>query len=286
MEECMMQTLGYYDGKYDEIDKMVVPFDDRSHYYGDGVYDATCAGNHVIFNLDEHVDRFFNSAALLKIEIPHTKQEVKDILNEMVKKVDGDELFVYWQVTRAVAPRNHVFPAGQKGRLWIMIRPSKIGDPSKTLKLMTVEDTRFLHCNIKTLNLIPNVMASELGKQHGCNEIVFHRGDIVTECAHSNVHMIKDGVFITHPTDHYILPGISRVHLIKMCKVAGIPVDERPFTVAEMMDADEVIVSSSSNFCLSAHEIDEKPVGGKAPEILATLRKLLMDEYLTAIGRK
>ena len=128
-------------------------------------------------------------------------------------------------------------------------------------------------------------MASELGKQHGCNEIVFHRGDIVTECAHSNVHMIKDGVFITHPTDHYILPGISRVHLIKMCKVAGIPVDERPFTVAEMMDADEVIVSSSSNFCLSAHEIDEKPVGGKAPEILATLRKLLMDEYLTAIGR-
>ena len=75
-------------------------------------------------------------------------------------------------------------------------------------------------------------------------------------------------------------------HLIKMCKVAGIPVDERPFTVAEMMDADEVIVSSSSNFCLSAHEIDEKPVGGKAPEILATLRKLLMDEYLTAIGRK
>ena len=164
----MMQTLGYYDGKYDEIDKMVVPFDDRSHYYGDGVYDATCAGNHVIFNLDEHVDRFFNSAALLKIEIPHTKQEVKDILNEMVKKVDGDELFVYWQVTRAVAPRNHVFPEGQKGRLWIMIRPSKIGDPSKTLKLMTVEDTRFLHCNIKTLNLIPNVMASELGKQHGC----------------------------------------------------------------------------------------------------------------------
>ena len=135
----------------------------------------------------------------------------------MVKKVDGDELFVYWQVTRAVAPRNHVFPEGQKGRLWVMIRPSKIGDPSKTLKLMTVEDTRFLHCNIKTLNLIPNVMASELGKQHGCNEIVFHRGDIVTECAHSNVHMIKDGVFITHPTDHYILPGISRVHLIMMC---------------------------------------------------------------------
>lgn len=281
-----MKTLGYYDGKYDEIDKMVVPFDDRSHYYGDGVYDATCAGNHVIFNLDEHVDRFFNSAGLLRIQIPHTKEELKEILTEMVKKVDADEQFVYWQVTRGVGARDHAFPQGEKARLWIMIRPSHIGDPSKTLKLMTVEDTRFLHCNIKTLNLIPNVMAAQLGKEHGCDEIVFHRGDIVTECAHSNVHIIKNGIFMTHPTDHYILPGVDRMHLIKMCKKIGVPVDEVPFTVKEMMEADEVIVSSSSNFCLSAHEIDGKPVGGKAPEILAKLRELLMDEYLTAIGRK
>lgn len=280
-----MENLGYYDGKFDLIENMTVPFDDRVHYYGDGVYDATCAGNHIIFNLEEHIERFFNSAGLLKIQIPHTKEEVKDILNEMVQKVDGDQLFVYWQVTRAVAPRNHAFP-DKPAHLWIMIRPSHIGDPDKLLKLITVEDTRFLHCNIKTLNLIPNVMAAQKTIEAGCDECVFHRGERVTECAHSNVSIIKDGKYITPPADHYILPGIARAHLIKMSKILGIPVDETPFTVKEMMEADEVIVSSSSNFCLSACEIDGKPVGGKAPELLHKLQVALMEEYLVYTKQK
>lgn len=280
-----MENLGYYDGKYDLIEKMTVPFDDRVHYYGDGVYDATCARNHIIFNLDEHIDRFYNSAGLLQINIPHTKEELKNILNEMVQKVDGEIHFVYWQVTRAVAPRKHIFPE-TPAKLWIMIRPSQIGDPSKLLKLITVEDTRFLHCNIKTLNLIPNVIASQKGEEAGCDEIVFHRGDIVTECSHSNVNIIKEGKFITHPTDHYILPGIARAHIIKMCKKLGIPVDETPFTVKEMMEADEVIVCSSSNFCLSAYEIDGQKVGGKAPELLHQLQDALMEEFLEATNLK
>lgn len=280
-----MENLGYYNGKFDLIENMTVPFDDRVHYYGDGVYDATCAGNHIIFNLEEHIERFFNSAGLLRIKIPHTKEELKNILNEMVKKVDGDQLFVYWQVTRAVAPRNHAFP-DKPANLWIMIRPSKIGDPKKLLKLITVEDTRFLHCNIKTLNLIPNVMAAQKTAEAGCDECVFHRGERVTECAHSNVSIMKDGKFITPPTDHYILPGIARAHLVKMSKKLGIPVDETPFTVKEMMEADEVIVSSSSNFCLSACEIDGVKVGGKAPELLHKLQDALMEEYLVYTKQK
>ena len=117
-----MENLGYYDGKYDLIKNMMVPFDDRVHYYGDGVYDATCAGNHIIFNLEEHIERFYNSAGLLQIKIPHTKEELKNILEEMVGKVEGNQLFVYWQVTRAVAPRKHTFP-DENAKLWIMIRP-------------------------------------------------------------------------------------------------------------------------------------------------------------------
>ncbi|MDF2942768.1 MAG: D-amino acid aminotransferase [Herbinix sp.] len=280
-----MENLGYYDGKYDLIENMTVPFDDRVHYYGDGVYDATCAGNHIIFNLEEHIDRFYNSAELLQIKIPHTKEDLKKILLEMVSKVEGNELFVYWQVTRAVAPRKHVFPE-KDAKIWIMIRPSKIGDPKNLLKLITVEDTRFLHCNIKTLNLIPNVMASQKGELAGCDEIIFHRGERVTECSHSNLHIIKDGKFITPPTDHYILPGIARDHLIKMSKQLGIPVEKTIFTLQDMMEADEVIVSSSSNFCLSAYEIDGLKVGGKAPELLHKLQEALMEEYLVATKQK
>lgn len=279
----MMKTLGYYDGTYDEIDKMVVPFDDRSHYFGDGVYDATCAGNHVIFHLDDHVDRFFRSAELLRMEVPCTKEELKELLCDLVKKVEAEEQFVYWQITRGAGARNHLFPEEGKAKLWVMIRPSKIGDMSRTLKLLTVEDTRFLHCNIKTLNLIPNVMASQLGREHGCDEIVFHRGDVVTECAHSNVHILKDGSLITHPTNQYILPGIARANLIRTCRKLEIPVEERPFTLQEMMEADEVIVSSSSNFCMRVREIDSRSVGGKAPEMLAELQRLLLEEYREAV---
>ncbi len=280
-----MENLGYYDGKYDLIENMTIPFDDRVHYYGDGVYDATCAGNHIIFNLEEHIDRFFNSAALLQIKIPHTKEEVKNILNEMIAKVDGEEHFVYWQATRAVAPRNHKFPEGPS-KLWISVRQKKIADMNKPVKLITVEDTRFLHCNIKTLNLIPNVMAAQKAELAGCDEVVFHRGERVTEGAHSNVHIIKDGRFITPPTDHYILPGIARAHLINMCKKLNIPYDETTFTVKELTEADEVIVSSSSCFCLSASEVDGQKVGGKAPELLQRLQEALLDEYLTATLQK
>ena len=279
-----MENLGFYNGQYDLIENLKIPFDDRVHFYGDGVYDATCAGNHVIFNLEEHLDRFYKSAALLEILIPYEKEEFKILLQEMVDKVEGDELFVYWQVTRGTAPRKHAFPA-VKANIWMMIRPSAIGNPEKKLSLVTVEDTRFLHCNIKTLNLIPNVMAAQKAEEAGCQEAVFHRGERVTECAHSNISILKDGVFQTAPTDNLILPGIARSHILKMCKVLSIPTKETPFTTVELFDADEVIVCSSSNFCMSVEKIDGVPVGGKAPELLAQLQKALMDEYMEAIGK-
>lgn len=280
-----MKNLGYYDGNYDLIENMMVPFDDRSHYYGDGVYDATCAGNHVIFNLEEHMDRFYNSAKLLQLNIPYTKEEVKNILKDMVSKVEGNELFVYWQVTRGVAPRKHAF-SEMEGKLWIMIRPTQIGNPEKPLKLITVEDTRYLHCNIKTINLIPNVIASRKADVAGCDEVVFHRGERVTECAHSNIHIMKNEKLITPPADEFILPGIARANLIRMSKKLGIPVEEKIFTIKDLMEADEVIVSSSSNFCLLADEIDGQKVGGKNQAVLHKLQEALMDEYLIATKQK
>ncbi|MBE7062394.1 MAG: D-amino acid aminotransferase [Clostridia bacterium] len=274
-----MKNLGYYNGKFDEIENMTVPMNDRVCYFGDGVYDATSSRNYKIFALDEHIDRLYNSAALLRIEIEQTKEEMKAILNDMLSKMDTGENFVYWQVTRATAMRDHVFPEGAKSNLWITIRHKDVIDIYKKVKLITLEDTRFLHCNIKTLNLIPSVIASQKAKEAGCDEAVLHRGDRVTECAHSNVHIIKDGIFMTAPTDHLILPGIARAHLIKACKKLGIAVDETPFTVDELMNADEVIVSSASTFGRSASEIDGKPVGGKAPELLKKLQDEVMREF-------
>lgn len=276
-----MKNLGYYNGEYGLLEEMKIPMLDRVCFFGDGCYDATYSHNHIIYAIDEHIDRFYNSAALLGIKIGKTKEEMKALLAEMVNKVDDGDQFVYWQVTRGTAMRNHAYPDPDEvpANIWIVLTPSKIQDTYKKIKLITTEDTRFLHCNIKTLNLLPSCMAAQRTALADCQESVFHRGDIVTECAHSNVSIIQDGVFKTHPTDHYILPGIARAHLIKMCKKLGYAVDETPFTVEEMMNADEVIVSSSGSFCLAAESIDGKPVGGKTPEMLKALQDALVEDF-------
>ena len=276
-----MKNLGYYNGQFGEADEMMVPMNDRVCYFGDGVYDATYSRNYKIYALDEHIDRLYNSAALLRIEIGQTKEEMKSILNEMVSKMDTGENFVYWQVTRGTGNRNHLFPTdGSKGNLWINISPKDIVDIHKKLKVITMEDTRFLHCNIKTLNLIPSVMASQKAKEMNCDEAIFHRSGRVTECAHSNVHIIKDGVFTTAPLDNLILPGTARAHLLTACKKLGIPAKETPFTLDELMAADEIIISSAGSLCLEVSEIDGKPVGGKAQDILHRLQDEVLRVFM------
>ncbi len=290
-----MQNIGYYNGKFGALDEMTVPFNDRVHFFGDGVYEACPARNHVIFLLDEHIDRLYRSAGMVDIHIPHTKEEMKDILNDMVRRVDGDEHFVYWQVTRGIAVRNHTYAPDMMANLWISIKPAPLKDVHRKIAAITAEDTRFFHCNIKTLNLLPAVLYAQQAEQAGVYETILYRRpegctDImrarVTECSHSNVHIInRDGVFQTAPTDNLILPGISRAHLIKACRALGIEVSETPFTVAELMEAREVMISSSSAPAMHCTTIDGQPVGGGAPDTVAALQAWIMDEYDRETGK-
>lgn len=277
-----MKTLGYYNGKYGELDEMTIPMNDRVCWFGDGVYDAGPCRNYKIFAIDEHIDRFYRNAGLLDMKIPVTKQELKELLEDLVAKMDTGNLFVYYQVTRGTGIRNHVYPEGT-GNLWVMLKPAEISDGIKPIKLITTEDTRFLHCNIKTLNPIPSCVASEKARQAGCQEAVFYRpGGRVTECAHSNCHIIRNGTLVTAPADNLILPGIARAHLIRKCKELGIPINETPYTLEDLYSAEEVIVTSSSNLCLHACEIDGRPVGGRQAELLETIRKALLEEFWDA----
>ena len=270
-----MKNLGFYNGKYDLLENMQVPMLDRACYFGDGVYDASYASNHTIFALQDHLDRFFNSAKLLDIKIPYTKEKLGEILCDMVNKVDSPEQFVYWQVTRGTGIRNHIYPQDMVGNIWIMLTPKTLQDRDKEMRLITMEDTRFFHNNIKTINLIPAVMYSTKASNQGYDECVLHRGlNRVTECAHSNVSILKDGCFITAPTDEYILPGIARKHLIEACHRLNVPVEERIYSVEELLNADEIIVSSSTNLCLRAKSVNNQTVGGKD----LTLFKKLQDE--------
>lgn len=134
-----MKNLGYYNGVWDEIEKISIPMTDKVCFFGDGIYDATYSRNYKIFSLDEHIDRFYNSAKFLEIELPYTKDELKEILNDMVQKMDTGENFVYFQATRGNnAIRNHVFPEDAKANIWINIYPKKILDLNKTVQLITM----------------------------------------------------------------------------------------------------------------------------------------------------
>lgn len=276
-----MKNLAYYNGKFGPLDEMTVPFNDRVHFFGDGVYDVTYIRNRKAFALDEHLNRFYKSASLLDIHIPVEKEAFAATIMEMSAKVDSPDQFLYIQATRGTQDRLHTYPEDMQANLWIIIKPATVKDVFTEVKAITAEDTRFFHCNIKTLNLIPAVMYSQMAQRAGVFETILYRTpDRVTECAHANVHIInQNGEFQTAPLDNLILPGIARAHLIKACHALGVPVREEPFTLDELMNAKEVIISSSSAFGLRCVEIDGKPVGGQAAELLRTIQTWVRDEF-------
>lgn len=276
-----MENLGYYNGRYDLLENMTVPMNDRACYFGDGIFEVAYCRNYKIYALDEHMDRLFDSAEILGLNIPHTKGELSDIICDLVKKLDSHEQLVYWQISRGTQLRNHAPAKDIVANVWITLRPMKLKDIYTPMKLISLEDTRFFHCNMKTLNLIPTVLASAAAERAGAEEAIFHRGGRVTECAHSNISIIlDDGSVKTAPADNLILAGVARAHFIKMCKSFGVTVREEPYTLDELMSAAEVVVTSSGTLCRPACEVDGIAVGGRAPQLLKRLQDALLGDFM------
>ena len=275
-----MKTLGYYNGRFAEIEEMSIPMTDRACWFGDGVYDAGLSLDYHMVFLDEHIDRFFRSADLMEIRVPVSKKELHDLLYSLIRHLDTGNLMYYIQVTRGSGIRNHVFP-DTPANLWVTFKPAELDDGSVPVKMITLEDTRFFHCNIKTLNLIPSVIASQRAREAGCGEAVLYRpGGRVTEGSHSNIHILRSGELLTAPADNLILPGIARAHLIRACRALDIPVREEPFTLDELFAADEVLMTMSSHPCCRADIIDGKPVGMKDEKTFRLVREYLIREYI------
>ena len=280
-----MERVGYYNGVIGAIEELKVPFLDRAAFYGDGVYDATMARDGVMLYIEDHLDRFFNSMRLVRFEPNFAREQLRAELQRVVDLAEARDNCVYWQVTRGTAPRKHEFPDTEPN-LWIMVFPDPFSDPSQAIDVASFEDKRYSYCNVKTLNLLPNVLAAQNAADHGAEEAVFVRDGYVTESAHSNIHILKDGTLVTHPADEHILPGIARKHLIAMCGELGIPVEERLYTLDELKAADEVIVSSSSAFAIRVAHVDGKPVGGKDPATFARLADALAQEFENYIATR
>ena len=276
-----MKDLGYYNGKYDRIENMYVPMNDRACFFGDGIFEVAYARNHKIYALSEHLDRMYDSAAMLGYNMPITKDEFASLLYELSLKVDSPDQLIYWQVSRGTEMRSHAPQSELTANIWVTIREKVMMPPYESAKLITFPDTRFFHCNMKTLNLLPTVMASIAAKNAGADEAIFHRDGMVTECAHSNLCIIrKDGAVQTAPADKLILPGVTRAHMIRACAELGVPCIEENFTLEEMMNAAEVVIVTSGAQFRPVKEIDGQRVGGGAPDLVAALQEKLYGNFL------
>ena len=274
-------NYGYYNGQIAPLNELKAPVLDRAFYFGDGVYDVTTYVNGRYFAYADHYDRFVNSCRLADIRFNMSADELAAIFDKLVAltEPEGDAL-VYFQASRATGERKHSYGDDEKPNLFAYVKPIKRVDVFEKVKLITEPDIRFEMCNIKTLNLMPNVLANKKAERAGCYEAVFHRGKTVTEGSHSSIMLINNGAVVIPPLSQYILPSITRKYVELLCEKNSIKCEVRTFTLEELYSADEIIVGSASSMIRRASHIDGVPCGGTAAELYTKLAEIYSDCYV------
>ncbi|PKI23487.1 D-amino-acid transaminase [Staphylococcus succinus] len=241
-----------------------VPYNDRGYVFGDGIYEYVRIYDNHLFTARPHFERLLRSAAEIGLDLKHDVDSIIELVQELINANGVVNGGVYIQVTRGAAPRDHAFPTPSV-EANIMAFTKSYDRPYKQLEeginAVTTEDVRWLRCDIKSLNLLGNVLAKELATKYNAKEAIQHRGDIVTEGSSSNVYVIKDGEIYTHPTNNYILNGITRRVIKSIAEEKQIPFNEETFTLDFLENADEVIVSSTSIEVTPVIKLNGNPVG-------------------------
>lgn len=279
-----MENIGYYNGEFAPMEELKIPALDRGVYFGDGVYEALRVEQHRFFALKEHLTRFRASLAFLRIDFSMSDDALTAVLQEAADRVESSSQQLYFQVTRGSATRTHAFPEAATANLMIFSRGVPLAELNEYRRVAVLEDTRWGHCNIKSLNLIPSVLAAQIAKERNCSEAVFHRGGVVSECSSSNLLMLKDGSLRTAPADERILPGVTRAHFLMLAKRLNIPVDETVFTLEEMMEADELMITSTSAHGLPVGFVDDQPVCGRDEPLLRRLQQAYREFFWDELG--
>lgn len=279
-----MVRIGYFNGVIGDLDTMRIPLCDRSVFYGDAIYDAVLVLDRKCFALDLHLDRLYNSCAATQIQFKMERTQLEAEIARLLEVTPMGQAMLYIQVTRGAAPRKHEFPANAQPNLIMYTAPIQLPPRDKRATLASVEDLRFQYCNIKTTNLMPNVFAAQKATSLGATEALFHRGERVTEAAHSSILMLKDGALVVPPLDELILPGITRAVTVKLCQDNDIPVITRIFTVEELLEADEIILCSTTKNVIFVYEIDGKAVAGKDRALAEKIQNLFLEEVTRQTG--
>jgi len=258
----------FLNGKFMPVEDARVPVLDRGFIFGDGVYELIPVYSRVPFRMDEHLARLERSLAAVGIRNPYSRPEWRDIILQLVAKQPFEDQGVYFQVTRGVAKRDHAFPKDAAPTVFIMSNPL-VNPPREVVErgaaAVTAVDDRWHRCDIKSISLIGNCLLRQVSADAGAVETILFRDGKLTEASASNVFAVKGGVILSPPKSNLILPGITYDVITEIAQAAGLPLDFRDVSEAEVRAADELWITSSSKEVLAIVTLDGKAVGGGKP---------------------
>lgn len=268
-------------GEFKQKNEVSIDFEDRGYQFGDGVYEVIRVYNGTFFAMKEHMERFVRSANEIKIALPLSEEELSVKLNELLLKNQVQDGAVYMQITRGVTGRKHLFP-GKDVKPQIVAYPipcsKPVSEQEKGIKLHLMEDVRWLRCDIKSLNLLGNVLAKQEAFEKGAYEALLHRSEHITEGSSSNFYGIRDGVVYTHPANNLILNGITRMKVVELCEKNGLKLIEEMIKVEDLVNLDEAFITSTTSEVIPVIEVDSTKVGKGVPgPITRELQRLFED---------
>ncbi|XVJ68696.1 MAG: D-amino acid aminotransferase [Rhizobacter sp.] len=284
-------TACYLNGDFMPLNEAKVSVLDRGFIFGDGVYEVVPVYARKLFCFDQHMARLTRSLAKLRMHNPHSSEQWLDLARRLVATQTVSDQLLYIQITRGVALRDHVMPEGITPTVFMMTSPMKGLSPEQRhrgVSCVTARDFRWERGDIKSTSLLGNVLARQLSADHGAVETIMFRDGFLTEASSSNVWVVKEGALLGPPKSEVVLEGIRYDLLRGLCEEAGVAYHLRPISEAEVLAADELLLSSATKEVLAVTHLDGQPVGhgalhGKPGPVYAKLYEAYQLAKLTLI---
>lgn len=261
------QTV-YLNGKFLPLAQASIPVLDRGFIFGDGIYEVVPVYGRKPFRWDNHLARLKRSLDRIRIPNPNTDEQWTELVGQLISQHPWQDQFIYLQVTRGVAKREHLFPKQVTPTVFAMcseLQPPPEAFRQDGIAVVTLPDERWLNCDIKSVSLLGNVLARQAAADAHATECLMFRDGLLTEGSASNIWIVRDGTVLAPRRDTRILEGIRIGLLEELCQACGLALAFRNITRAEVLAADEILVTSATKEILPATQIDGQPVGSGRP---------------------
>lgn len=262
-------SLVYLNGEYLPLAEARIPVMDRGFLFGDGIYEVIPAYGGRLFRLRQHLQRLDNSLRAIRMNPPHDLDEWRRILQRLLEQAPGTDQSIYLQITRgADARRDHAIPPDIAPTIFAMANPIKGPDPAlapKGVAAVTRDDTRWERCDIKSITLLANVLLRQEAADQDALEAILIRDGLAMEGAASNLFMVRGDTLITPPKGRHLLPGITRDLVLELAAEANLPYREADIPRAQLLDADEIWLTSSTKEVMPVIKLDGQPVSHGTP---------------------